>query len=301
MARVLVVEDSPEQARLIAGLLRSGGFTTDIADTGEQAIETMGREAPDLVVTDLILPGVNGLEVVEWVTHHHPLVPVILMTAFGSGEIATRALQRGAASYVPKRMLHEDLISTVEDTLALAEERREQAQLLPFLEGSEHHFVLENDPDLIPPLAAFLREGVRNCSEEFDDTALMQVGIALHEALVNAIHHGNLEVDSELREADSDAYRELIEQRRHEAPYCDRRVHVTLRISRHEIACVIRDEGPGFDLAQVPDPTDQENLERVSGRGLYLIWTFMDSVQHNEAGNQITLAKRSPGAGGKRA
>jgi DNA-binding NtrC family response regulator len=173
MARVLVVEDSPEQARLIAGLLRSGGFTTDIADSGEQAIEVMARETPDLVVTDLMLPGLNGLEVVEWVVSHHPLVPVILMTAFGSGEIATRSLQKGAASYVPKRMLHEDLISTVEDTLTLAEERREQAQLLPFLEGSEHHFVLENDPDLIPPLAAFLREGVRNCSEEFDDTELL--------------------------------------------------------------------------------------------------------------------------------
>ena len=55
----------------------------------------------------------------------------------------------------------------------------------------------------------------------------------------------------------------------------------------------------GFDLARVPDPTDQENLERVSGRGLYLIWTFMDSVQHNESGNQITLAKRSSRADGQ--
>jgi len=292
MARVLVVEDSPEQARLIAGLLRSGGFTADIATSGEQAISSMEQSTPDLVATDLIMPGMSGLEVVEEVKNRFPLVPVILMTAFGNGEIAARALKSGAASYVPKRRLHDELVPTVRDTLSVSQARREQARMLKYLDSSEHRFVLENDPSLIPPLVAYVQDGIRSRAEHVDDTELMQVGIALQEALVNAMHHGNLEVGSELREGDGEIYRNLIEQRLTEPPYRNRRVHVTTTLSAEELACVIRDEGPGFDPTTVADPTDPENLERVSGRGLYLIWTFMDHVRHNESGNEITLVKQ---------
>ncbi len=54
---------------------------------------------------------------------------------------------------------------------------------------------------------------------------------------------------------------------------------------------VVRDEGQGFDPALLPDPTDPVNLERVSGRGLLLIQTFMDRVEHNARGNEITMVK----------
>jgi anti-sigma regulatory factor (Ser/Thr protein kinase) len=63
-------------------------------------------------------------------------------------------------------------------------------------------------------------------------------------------------------------------------------------MSRLEAVFVVRDEGPGFDPTSLPDPTDPINLERVSGRGLLLIQTFMDHVEHNETGNQITMIKR---------
>ncbi len=292
MAHVLVVEDSPDQARLIAGLLESGGFTAEIASSGEQALEIMARSLPDLVATDLIMPGLNGLEVVEQIKQRHPLVPVILMTAFGSGEIAARALQKGAASYVPKRRLHDELVPTVRDTLAVAQAKREQQRVLDCLQDSAHRFVLENDTSLLPPLVAYVQERIRARIPQFDDTELMRVGIALHEALINAMHHGNLEVGSELRDAGGDVYRELIERRLRESGYCDRRVHLTVNLSRSELSCVIRDEGPGFEPADVANPTDPENLEKLSGRGLYLIWTFMDRVAHNETGNEITLVKQ---------
>jgi CheY-like chemotaxis protein/anti-sigma regulatory factor (Ser/Thr protein kinase) len=292
MARVLVVEDSPDQARLIAGLLQASGYTAEVAATGEAAIAAMASRTPDIVVTDLIMPGLNGLEVVEAVKSDYPLVPVILMTAFGNDEIAARALQKGAASYVPKSRVHDELVPTIRDTLGLAQVRREQVRMLRFLESSEHRFVLDNDPELVPLVAAFLQDRVRARAEQPDETELMQVGIALHEALINAMHHGNLEIGSEMRETGGDVYRELIGRRVGERPYRDRRVHLTIKLTRTELVCVIRDEGPGFDPGEVPDPTAPENLARVSGRGLFLIWTFMDRVFHNESGNQITLVKR---------
>jgi anti-sigma regulatory factor (Ser/Thr protein kinase) len=64
------------------------------------------------------------------------------------------------------------------------------------------------------------------------------------------------------------------------------------------VTYVIRDEGQGFDLAAMPDPTLPQNLERRTGRGLSLIRTFMDDVRHNDIGNEITMVKRRdpPGA-----
>ncbi len=59
-----------------------------------------------------------------------------------------------------------------------------------------------------------------------------------------------------------------------------------------EVRYVIRDEGPGFNPAALPDPTDPTQLEKATGRGLYLIRTFMDEVQHNATGTEITMVKR---------
>ena len=85
----------------------------------------------------------------------------------------------------------------------------------------------------------------------------------------------------------------LIDQRRQQAPYRDRRIHFQVSVSPAEAKFVIRDDGPGFNPGEVPDCTDPANLERESGRGLLLMRTFMDDVQFTSNGNQVTLIKRS--------
>jgi CheY-like chemotaxis protein len=291
MAHVLIVEDSAEQAGLLAGLVEASGFTVETVADGETALEKIAGRRPDIVATDLMLPGITGLDVVDAVKRDYPMLPIVLMTAFGSGEIAARALKAGAASYVPKRNVHSALIPTLRSTLTVARAQQEQQRVLQQLRSTEYEFALPNDAGLIPPLVSFVQQHLREVGGQTHETELMQTGIALHESLVNAMHHGNLEVDSSLRERDDDAYRKLISQRQKIPPYRDRRVRFRCRISREELRCVILDEGPGFDPKSVPDPTDTEHLERISGRGLYLIGTFMDRVAHNDKGNEITLVK----------
>jgi len=295
MATILVVEDSPDQARLIAALLEANGFTTEIAFDGTEALEAMDRNTPDLVATDLIMPGLNGLEVVCAIKQRHPHVPVILMTAFGSAGIAKRALEEGAASYVPKKKLREELIDTVRSTLVVARASRDH---LPKA-GDEHAFVLGNDETTISPILNYVQEAIRSRVPDVGETELMQLGIAIQEAVLNAMHHGNLEVGSDLRELRGNAYRDLIEERRKHVAYRDRKVHFEAKIDGGELTCTVKDEGPGFDPAAVPDPTNPDNLDKVSGRGLYLIWTFMDRIAHNSTGNEITMTKRLEGGDGE--
>jgi hypothetical protein len=114
----------------------------------------------------------------------------------------------------------------------------------------------------------------------------------LTEALLNAIFHGNLGVSSELREQGLNIFFAQVKQRSHDHPYCDRRVFVDARWTREACEFVIRDEGEGFDVSSLPDPTDPENLVRASGRGVLLMQMFMSEVHFNEAGNEVRMVKR---------
>jgi len=161
MAQVLIVEDSAEQASLLAGLVEAAGFEVEIAVNGECALEALAKRTPDIVATDLMLPGITGLDVVDAVKRDYPMTPVVLMTAFGSGEIAARALKAGAASYVPKRNVHTDLIPTLRNTLGVAKAQKEQQRVLEQLSSTEYTFRLVNDAALIPPLISFVQQHLR--------------------------------------------------------------------------------------------------------------------------------------------
>jgi CheY-like chemotaxis protein len=291
-AIALVVDDSPHD-RLLAGSLveKNLGWKAVYAGDGSEALVAIERQMPCVVLTDLIMPGMDGLALVEAIRCHYPLLPVVLMTAHGSEEIAIQALRTGAASYVPKKSLARDLAATLAQVHAAACSDREYQRLLAYVTHQTTSFTLENDASLIPALIAHLQENL-NRMKLFDGNDTMRVGIALTETLYNALFHGNLEVSSDLRQGRDLPYYQLAEERRSLPPYRDRRLHLDAELRRSEAVYIVRDEGPGFDLSTLPDPTDPVNLWRESGRGLLLIRTFMDEVTFNQSGNQITLVKR---------
>jgi CheY-like chemotaxis protein/anti-sigma regulatory factor (Ser/Thr protein kinase) len=302
MPKVLVVDDSPVDRRLAGSFLESRiedgggkvptGISVVYAVDGKEGLAAVGRERPDLVVTDLQMPQMSGLELVEAVKNQYATVPVIIMTAHGSEDIARQALQGGAASYVPKRDLAKELLATVEEILSVSAAQEERQRFLDdCLRQSEAQYLLPNKLSCIAPLIGHLQESLTRM-KLCDENGLIRVAVCLREALTNAIIHGNLEVDSALRETDEKGYYKLIEERAEEEPYDGRYVHVIARESCEEAAYTIRDEGAGFDFQSLPDPTDPANLERVSGRGMLLIQTFMDEVKHNAQGNEITMVKR---------
>jgi CheY-like chemotaxis protein/anti-sigma regulatory factor (Ser/Thr protein kinase) len=289
--KVLVVDDSEIDQRLTGTLIEKDTGWKAVYARGREALEVIDREKPNVILTDLIIQGMSGLELVDVIRARYPLVPIILITSKGSEEIAIQALKRGAASYVPKKSMLTDLVDTLEQVLAAAQTDRQQQRLLGCLAQLESHFVLENDRSLVPPLIAYFQEQMARL-QLCDQATRVRVGVAVEEALLNAIFHGNLEVSSKLREEDDTAYHRLAEERRHLHPYRERRIHLRAALSRNEAVFVVRDEGPGFDPAQLPDPTDPENLEQTTGRGLLLIQTFMDEIAYNRSGNELTMIKR---------
>jgi CheY-like chemotaxis protein/anti-sigma regulatory factor (Ser/Thr protein kinase) len=288
---ILVVDDSPVDRRLVGSILEKHLKGKVLyASHGLEALPLLEREQPTAVLTDLLMPEMDGLELVAAVRERHPLVPVVLMTAYGSEDLAIQALQRGASSYVPKQNLLRDLAETMRRVTAAARTHSQQQRLFGHQTSLESRFLLDNDRGLIPPLVSHLQE-LHTRMLGCDLTARIRVGIALEEAILNGIDHGNLEVGSELRQESETAYLGLLRKRRGQEPYCRRRLAVEARLTRGRAQYVVRDEGPGFDPSTLPDPTDPANLTWAGGRGLLLIRTFMDEVTFNDRGNEITLVK----------
>lgn len=294
MATILIVDDAKLDRTIAGACLREEGFEPTFAENGTEALASIQNQPPDLVLTDLVMPQMDGLALVEQIRRNFPRVPVILMTGQGADDTAAQALKAGAASYIPKTSLKRSLVDTVRSVLATAKAISTRRDAWTFLNYRESHYVLGYEQDGRSTLIAHLEEEL----DRFhlcDASERIRVGTALSEALTNAVDHGNLELDSELRETSDEAYFELGRRRAAASPYCDRRVHITTRLTPSEVTYVIRDEGPGFDHAGLPDPTDPENLTKLSGRGLLLIRTFMDDVRFNDAGNEITMVKRRNG------
>jgi CheY-like chemotaxis protein len=294
------VDDTAVDRRLAGGLIeKSEGIEVSYANHGLDALEQIKKEQPDIVVTDMQMPEMGGLELVTQIRTHFPQVPVILMTAKGSEAIAVEALERGAASYVPKSQLNDRLQSTVEDVLLFSKADRSYAQLVGCQTRAELSYELENDPALVDALVDLVQQMMAGMHLT-DHTGRTRASVAFREALLNALYHGNLEITADEIEASREQLLsgkdvDPVAEKRNKAPYGDRRIHVDVKMNADEARFIIEDDGPGFDYASQltsMDPSAIDSLEGGRGRGFVLMLSFMDEVSFNETGNRVTLVKQ---------
>ena len=128
-ARVLVVEDEEILRDLLKSVLKEEGYDVDAVETGEQALKALDRELYDLVLLDLNLPGMYGLNVLSAAPALQTDAQFIVMTAFGSVDTAVEAMKLGAFDYVNKPFRTEELLLTLERARRETELRREVAAL----------------------------------------------------------------------------------------------------------------------------------------------------------------------------
>ena len=295
MATVLVVDDSAVDRRLVAGLLKQVNLQVELAENGKEALACVRSMPVDLIVTDLQMPELDGLGLVRHIRDHGPYMPVILITAHGSEDLAIEALHAGAASYVPKSELAQSLAQVVDEVLALTREDRNYDRLNKCQTRAEFTFLLENDTALVDPIVELVQQVITSLGL-CDTTGKLRTGMALQQALTNAIVHGNLELTTEQVLESREAMvtgrgTGLLAERKSELPYRDRRVFVDVRINREEARFVVRDEGRGFDASQFrQDGGSDAELKR--GRGIRLMRMFMDELTYGEQGNEVTMVKR---------
>src|SRR6516165_9703980 len=100
MSLILVAEDSPTQAQQIRLMLEEAGFVVELCADGRQALQSVRRQLPDLVLTDLTTAGMDGLQLTEALRREQPALPVVVISESDSAEAAVQAFYKGASSYV---------------------------------------------------------------------------------------------------------------------------------------------------------------------------------------------------------
>ena len=296
MSRLLIVDDSQSQLVAIRALLNEEPYELETADDGQIALDMIAKRAPDIVVTDMLMPNVNGLDLIKQLRRTSPQIPVILISAKGSEELSVEALRVGATAFLPKSRIYEELIGTIEHAIELIETDYSYSNLIDCLDYHEFQFTLDNDPKVIGPVVNLMQQMAAGL-QPMDDVTRSRIGAALEQSLHNAIFRGNLGLCREEQLADEeiqvDGELSLAQRRQKEAPYCDRKVVFRARLGKQDLQFKVHDEGEGFDTFQVPAAQDSNKLDIHGGRGLVLIHTFMDTVQFNDRGNEIMMMVRT--------
>lgn len=289
-ARVLIVDSNHDHAADLASRAKSDAWDTVLALGSKGGRIALNDPNPvSLMLIDAELWRDESLR--TQFTQRFPNLPVIILTDAGATPNSViEQLQLGAMSYVPRDAASRRLVETIQTILSLASRNPYRERVREFLRSGAVELHIANDTSLIPLIVGYTQRILEDygLTAERDQTRL---GIALSEALSNAMIHGNLDISSDLRNSAIDTYYDLIMTRRAREPYLSRQVHVQMSFSQSSLTVVIRDQGKGFDRAALADPTNAENLERLSGRGILLMRAYTDAISWNDTGNEVTLTK----------
>lgn len=272
MGTALIVEDHPDQAQMVAGLLRFNNFEPMIAGTGESGLTLARQHSPDVVILDLMLPDISGFDVCRRLRSDRAtmLTPVVMLTALGDATNRLQGFRVGANAYVTKPYAIQDLI----DAIATARAWRSEIDKGK-LQG-EIHVELNSEITLLQELNDFLLSLCQ--TTPLVEEQVMHLRQAVMEMAQNAIEWGN----------------------RHQS---DRLVNFTYRVYEDHVEIIIRDQGAGFDRGNIPhaaladDPFSHLDVRdklglRSGGFGLLICQGMVDELRYNNVGNEVTLVKR---------
>ncbi len=293
MACILLVEDSAVQQAVLGRLLSEIPADVLYAASGADARRFLATQAVDIAVVDLVLPDVDGVELLREIQRDWPQVGVIAVTSRGDELTVIEALRAGASYYVPKGEAATLLVPTASSLLARVACEQRYAQLIQCAERVCLEFRLDNDPALIDPLVDLVQQLMANLGA-IETNERMRFGVAIEQALLNALLRGNLEIPGPSALA-AGAKPVSLAERLQQKPYSDRRIEVFVELTRTNALIQIKDDGPGFDVAVFEYADLWRRVSGPEGRGLVLMKAFADEVRFHPRVNQVTLIKRLRG------
>jgi DNA-binding NtrC family response regulator len=128
-AKVLVIEDDEVLRQLLIDVLSDQGYVVEAAETGEDGLKLMEADVFDIVLLDINLPGMDGMDVLRLAPARQPDAQVVMMTAFGTVDTAVEAMKQGAFDYINKPFSTDELLLTITRALEEQDLRREVARL----------------------------------------------------------------------------------------------------------------------------------------------------------------------------
>ena len=157
MKRVLVVDDEPMIVSLLSTVLREKGWDVTEAWSGTDGIDQLDRARFDVILTDLVMPGDSGIDLLRAAKEIHPDVEVILMTGYATADTAIEAMRNGAYHYIMKPLKTEEVVNLVEKAYSQRQMERENRFLKSEIRAAHHVQSVVGDSEPILRLIATLQ------------------------------------------------------------------------------------------------------------------------------------------------
>jgi serine/threonine-protein kinase RsbW len=256
--KILIVDDQDDLSTVLTGEFIKLGHLIKVVESRDEAVAFIKDENFDLIITDL-----DG----EHLTNKDDETDEItcLPEAVPDSRSNIKAFKICVSNNKNNEFTEDELKNFIETTLNYKAKFVDQKEIVQ----SRHEKIEFEIPSLISLMHSILdylmkrveKIGVVNSENS-------NLFIALDEAFVNAVKHGNKFDATKL-------------------------LRITAEVSPKEARFTIEDEGEGFNVAEIPDPTNLENLFKTSGRGVLIIHNIMDEVRYNERGNRLEMIKKS--------
>jgi serine/threonine-protein kinase RsbW len=259
--RILIIDDHDDLATSLEEVFSHVGHEVRVVEERAEALAMDNIEDFDIVITDLDVVSTEPVASLNGdAATCLPKVPLL------NPDEHIRAFKLCAANFRRDEFDEnelKDLVATVLDyKIRFVDTQEAVAEMHENIE-----FELPSAMSLMNIVLEYLLKRVERlgvCKPEQSN-----LFVALDEAFVNAVKHGNKFDALKL-------------------------VRVTAEVSKQEARFTIEDEGDGFDVNNIPDPLDPENLFKTSGRGVLFIYNIMDEVKYNDRGNRLTMIKKAP-------
>lgn len=259
--KILIVDDHDDLKTALKDVFSQLGFVVEATESRDEAVKIDRVEDFDLVITDL--DGDKAFPDRELSANGDACLPKIDTAT--SDRSFVKAFKICATHY-RRETFDEDELKNLFETIL-----NYKAQFVDKVKTVQHirekiEFEFPSTIKLMHSILDYLMKRVEKVGVV--DTENSNLFVALDEAFVNAIKHGN-------------------------KFNTDKIVRVSAEVSPTEARFTIEDEGEGFNVSEIPDPCDPENLFKTSGRGVLIIHNIMDEVSYNERGNRLTMVKKS--------
>ena len=291
MKKILIIDDENLVRSVINIALTNNGYKVYEADNGKTGIQMFIDIDPDIVITDVNMPEMSGIEVTKNIKENKVDADVVIMTGYGTEELIIEALRVGASNYINKPVDFKELFNILDSIILKRENRRLFDVLKDVVVFEKKSLVLNND---ITKVWGTVNQILFNLSPSIERKKIEELKLGLYEILVNSIEHGNLGItyDEKKEALENNTYNELVTRKLKEANEQKKVVNIQTVYNGEELVVEIIDQGKGFNLKELPPLSDPDTLLAVHGRGILLASLYFDKLEYKEPGNVVTIVEK---------
>jgi len=292
---VLLADEDAGIQQMLGSFFSQVGWNYDIVANGDSAIEAISSRSYDIIVTDLVMPGLSGLELLKNFREQNPSQAIIVVTGESKEFTSVDVFKVGGAIDLLTKPLDLSLLDdAVKRVWRALRQKRLETNLYRYVVSERVEFSFTSAEIANLKFPVHLIEHLFE-SGMIDMSTRLQMELAFQEAIANSLDHGNLELKSEWREEindqGGDRYTEIRSERLLDPKYANRILRISIEFNDEEITISIKDNGPGFSVCGPDKKVCELGDVQVHGRGMTIISGTMDSVRYEDTGRVIIMKK----------